>query len=525
MDKLNQFLKFSPKEETFSERKNAIIYTRVSTKEQADTNTSLMTQKKHCEMYAKNNGYTITAYFGGTHESAKSDDRLEFKRMLKFAKQSNSIGYIIVYSYDRFSRTGSSASQITSELLKYGIQVKAVTQEVDTMSPSGKFQQNLFYMFSQFDNELRRDKTITAMTELLRKGYWLWTPPRGYKNINKYQKAVDWKIELTAEGKLLKKAFLWKVQSKYSNAQISKKLFALGMNVNEKRLIDIFKNPFYCGILVCKIIPGEIIEGKHPKIVSHEDFLKINSTPSNHPQKHIQGNEKLPLKQFAVCSSCNGPLTGYEVKAKGLFYYKCKTEGCPCCKSAKSLHQLFLEELMSLQVNESFHDTIREVMMQTYDSATHELRDNEVRVKKQISETNSKLNSLEERFAIGEIDKDIYIKYAKKYTDDIRVFEHEIKNPGLSSSNLQKAINKALIMSTNLSKIWETGDLEQKQDIQKLVFPSGIGYDKQKDKVLTFRTNTLFASIPLLNRDLEKEKSGKPINLDRFSARVTPTGF
>jgi len=521
MDKLNQFLKFSPKEESFTQRKNAIVYTRVSTKEQADTNTRLTTQKKHCELYAKNNGYTIAAYFGGTHESAKSDDRLEFKRMLKYAKQSNSIGYIIVYSYDRFSRTGSSASQITSELLKYGIQVKAVTQEVDTMTPSGKFQQNLFYMFSQFDNELRRDKTITAMTELLRKGYWLWTPPRGYKNVNKYQKAVDWKIELTDEGKLLKKAFQWKVQGKFSTAQISKKLSVLGMVINEKRLLEIFKNPFYCGILVCKIIPGEIIEGQHPKIVSHEDFLKLNSTPSNHPQKHIQGNEQLPLKQFAVCSVCNGPLTGYEVKAKGLFYYKCKTEGCPCCKSAKSLHQLFLEELMSLQVNESFHDTIREVMMQTYDSATHELRDNEARVKKQISETNSKLNRLEERFAVGEIDKEIYIKYAKKYTDEISVFEQEIKNPGLSSSNLQKAIDKALNMSTNLSEIWETGDLEQKQDIQKLVFPSGIGYDKQKDKVLTFRTNSIFASIPLLTRVLGKQKSGKPINYDQFSARVT----
>jgi len=57
------------------------------------------------------------------------------------------------------------------------------------MSPSGKFQQNLFYMFSQFDNELRKDKTITAMSDLLRKGYWLWTPPRGYVNRNKYQKA------------------------------------------------------------------------------------------------------------------------------------------------------------------------------------------------------------------------------------------------------------------------------------------------------------------------------------------------
>ena len=194
MNHLEQFKQFAPQENHFFERKNAIIYTRVSTKEQADTNTSLSTQKKHCEVYAKNNGYHVSAYFGGTHESAKSDDRKEFKRMLKYAKQSGSIGYIIVYSYDRFSRTGSSAAQITNELLQSGIQVKAVTQEVDTMSPAGKFQQNLFYMFSQFDNELRKDKTITAMSDLLRKGYWLWTPPRGYVNENKYQKAVDWNI-------------------------------------------------------------------------------------------------------------------------------------------------------------------------------------------------------------------------------------------------------------------------------------------------------------------------------------------
>ena len=157
MSKLDQFQQFAPKEITFSDRKNAIIYTRVSTKEQADTNTSLSTQKKHCEIYAKNNDFNVVAYFGGTHESAKSDDRREFKKMLKYAKQSNSVGYIIVYSYDRFSRTGSSAAQITSELLKYGIQVKAVTQEVDTTSPAGKFQQNLFYICLLYTSDAADD--------------------------------------------------------------------------------------------------------------------------------------------------------------------------------------------------------------------------------------------------------------------------------------------------------------------------------------------------------------------------------
>ena len=56
-------------------RKKAIIYTRVSTKEQADNNTSLTTQKKYCEEYAVKNGFEVVEYFGGTYESAKTDER------------------------------------------------------------------------------------------------------------------------------------------------------------------------------------------------------------------------------------------------------------------------------------------------------------------------------------------------------------------------------------------------------------------------------------------------------------------
>ena len=328
MKDLIEFARFAPKVNNFGDKRNAIIYTRVSTKEQADTNTSLETQKKHCESYAIKNGYKVVAYYGSTHESAKSDDRKEFKRMLKFAKQSGSIGCIIVYSYDRFSRTGSHAAQITQELFKSGIQVKAVTQEVDTQSSSGKFQQNLFYLFSQFDNELRRDKTITAMSDLLRKGYWLWTPPRGYENKKVHQRAVDADIKINKEGKLLKKAFAWKAKEKYTNAEIVRRLNLEGMKINEKRFHEMLKNPFYCGLLVCKMLPGEVIEGKHEPIVSRENFLKINSVESNHPKTHKKELEGLPLKQFIYCGQCGTSLTGFLVKKKGLNYYKCRKKGC-----------------------------------------------------------------------------------------------------------------------------------------------------------------------------------------------------
>jgi site-specific DNA recombinase len=525
MNKLQQFQKFSPMKRAFGENKNAIIYTRVSTKEQADSNTSLETQKRYCENYSNANGYNIVGYFGGTHESAKSDDRKEFKRMLKFAKQSGSIGYIIVYSYDRFSRTGSSAAQITHELMNQGIQVKAVTQEVDATSASGKFQQNLYHIFSQFDNELRKDKTITGMSDLLRKGYWLWTPPLGYTNKNKYHKAVEWDIVIDQNGEHLKKAFKWRVQGLYSNAEIVRRLNSEGLKMDDRRLHEIFKNPFYCGILVCKMLPGEIIQGKHEPIVSQGDFLKINSEPSNHPQEHKCDNENLPLKQFVFCDACKTPLTGFLVKNKGLYYYKCRVKGCCCTRSAKKLHQEFEGMLKEYQVDSKYDQLIKEVMVYTYDSLTKEIRSSESKMKKQLTELDSKIETIEERYAVGEINQDIYQKFRTKYEVEKLNLDSNFGLTRFSSSNLQKAIDNALKISKNLSETWMSGDLLQKRRIQQLVFPSGLGYSKSKGRVQTFRVNSIFAAIPSLSTDLAKIKSGEPVNFNQFSARVTPSGL
>ncbi|HZB12248.1 MAG TPA: recombinase family protein [Chryseolinea sp.] len=105
------------------------MYTRVSTKEQADTNQSLETQKKYCLEYALKSGLNVLAFFGGTYESAKTDERNEFNRMIRFSRnQKEAVSHILVYSLDRFSRTGDNAIFISSELKKQGISIVSVTQ-------------------------------------------------------------------------------------------------------------------------------------------------------------------------------------------------------------------------------------------------------------------------------------------------------------------------------------------------------------------------------------------------------------
>src|SRR6267154_4650426 len=112
-DEINpQFFDFIRKSEKKPLRtgKGCVIYTRVSSKEQADNNTSLETQKRCCEEYCLKNGYPIKQYFGGTFESAKSDERKEFERLIAFVHKEKTIVAIIVYSYDRFSRSGANAA-------------------------------------------------------------------------------------------------------------------------------------------------------------------------------------------------------------------------------------------------------------------------------------------------------------------------------------------------------------------------------------------------------------------------------
>ena len=82
---MEQFAK--GKKHLLSRGNNCVIYTRVSGKEQED-GYSLGTQLKECKEYAEKNNYNILGYFGGTYESAQTDERKEFSRMLQFAKRS-----------------------------------------------------------------------------------------------------------------------------------------------------------------------------------------------------------------------------------------------------------------------------------------------------------------------------------------------------------------------------------------------------------------------------------------------------
>ena len=164
--------------------KKAVVYCRVSTKEQADEGGSLSTQEKICKDYAIKNGYEIVDIFIEQGESAKNANRTELKRLLSICtnKKSN-IKAVIVYKIDRVARNIDDYRQIRLLLKSYGIEIKS-TSEFFEDNPVGRFMENIIANVAQFDNDVRTERSVNGSRDAMREGRYVWVAPYGYLNSN-----------------------------------------------------------------------------------------------------------------------------------------------------------------------------------------------------------------------------------------------------------------------------------------------------------------------------------------------------
>ena len=63
----------------------------------------------------------------------------------------------------------------------------------------------------------------------------------------------------------------------------------------------IIRNPIYCGLIVNKMLEGEVAEGQHQPLISKKLFLEVNgilSTRIASGWRKDEENALLPLKRF-----------------------------------------------------------------------------------------------------------------------------------------------------------------------------------------------------------------------------------
>ena len=129
-------------------------------------------------------------------------------------------------------------------------------------------------------------------------------------------------------------------------------------------------------------------------------------------------------------------------------------------------------------------------------------------IEKQFAESLKKIQRLEERFIMEEINRELYEKYITIYKQEKKELETKLEKVNIKSSNLTNEIEVALNITMNIGDSWQKSDYSTKQKIQQLVYPEGISYNKENGECRTIRINEVMKLIATISDHIQAQKKG-----------------
>lgn len=243
-----------PRVKQAEQKTGAVIYCRVSTKEQ-ESNLSLPVQEKTCREYCDANGWTVLRIFKEA-ESAKSTNRMQFMEMLKFCTENRrAVRAVVFYDASRFSRETADYYQVKGYLKSKGVDTRSATQGFDN-SPSGEFMETVLAGWATYDNRLRADKTIRGMKAAMERGRWPGRAPIGYINVLNARRDEPNIAQDQERAALIKRAFELYGTGTQTKSEVLRTITDLGLRdrsgnqISPQEFDKILRNPMYAGWMV-----------------------------------------------------------------------------------------------------------------------------------------------------------------------------------------------------------------------------------------------------------------------------------
>ena len=542
MSQLDYFKKFVVNDEVKTCVNRAVwSYTRVSSKEQFEQNSSVQRQIEANRSHAEKKELSIVEEFGGTYESAKSDfTRKEFSRLIDKVKKARKKPYaILVYKMSRFSRSGGNAIGLVSYLVdELKVHLIEVSSGLDTTTERGKaaIWESLFHAFKE--NLERKEIIVPNMVAFVKNGGWFSKAPKGWdhygprvsdeKFISKRQRIV-----LNDEGRVLQEAWEWKVSGFYSDVQIQERLKVRGVQMTTQKISAMWRNPFYCGINTNKLA-GEPVKGNWEPMVSVDTFVKVQKLLENNVSgyQHKKEVSERPLTRLLRCNECNNYMVGYKNNKRDLHYYRClKCNGVTLSAKttprgrSKSAELLFLELLEKFRINPELVPLIKLQIAKLFYHFNKNNTDNQSKWESEYKLVQKQIKELKIRFGLGQIDKETFDLTSEHLGEKILGIEKELNAGTTTISNLEILLEKSLQKLEDLGKIWLSGTLDDKRRLHKILFPEGIFFDSKNHQYLTRKVNRFVELVSSISITYDNKKRRIPHTNDEESCPVARMGI
>lgn len=147
-----------------------LIYTRVSTEDQASSGISMDSQLHACRSYAAAKGWTVGEEIADPGESAKNLRRPGMARVLAAMREKRCAG-VIAWRLDRLTRSVRDLVALL-ELTSDAVAIVSVTESLDTSSPMGRFFVHLLGAIAQWERETIGARVSASRQHAKRQGFW-----------------------------------------------------------------------------------------------------------------------------------------------------------------------------------------------------------------------------------------------------------------------------------------------------------------------------------------------------------------
>src|SRR3984893_1538581 len=259
-------------------RKQAVVYARVSSKEQEKEGFSIPAQLKLLKEYAAAHGFTVAEEYVDV-ETAKQSGRASFGAMLAYLRARPSVHVLLVEKTDRLYRNLKDWVTVDELDVEIHFPKEGVVLSRESRS-SEKFMHGIKVLMAKNYVDNLSEETRKGMLEKAEQGIWPSFAPLGYRNLD----GPDGKKIIAPDpdvAPIISKLFDWYATGRLSLKEAAHKARDAGLvyrksgaKVPVSTVHSILRNRIYTGWFKWT---GKIIRGRQEPLVSVELWERVQA--------------------------------------------------------------------------------------------------------------------------------------------------------------------------------------------------------------------------------------------------------
>lgn len=450
------------------------IYTRVSTREQAQEGYSISEQENTLRMYCQLKEWTVYDVYSDPGLSGSNLDRPAMNRLL-FDAQNHRFDAVLVKKLDRMSRSQKDTLHVIEDILApAGVNFISATENFDTSTPYGKAIIGMLSTFAQLERETIRERTSTGRTERAKAGLFHGGGhiPFGYRFVDSQLIIEEYEAMQIREVYSL---FLGGKSVTSIHRHMHAKYGSCSHWKHESSVYNALTLPIYEGIVT---FDGKTYAGAHEAIIDQETSQAAKARwHARKVEKLATGTDRKGFRRGYVlsgllrCANCGagyfvkGNYSGHGDKKVYRGYYTCYSRGKnsakmvkdPNCKN-KSWAQVVLDKIVIDMVLRLASDPSAIESLSTPAASSS---DDTALLRSRLEDVEKQLSRLLDVYQVGLFPLDELASRSQK----LAIEQKKLIDMIAEKSTMQKKVTIAEARSilSDAEEVFSTGTLEEQQ--------------------------------------------------------------